>query len=519
MHQNEFTKLAKKSDNNIANIIQTYRTNPDDININAKDGNSKTLMHHAAVSGNINLLAWLVLENGNINSQTNNHSTPLHFAVAKKKLEAAAFLIMLGADVSIEKTTKKNKEVFSPTGYTTNAELNACIRTLKKLHQELSDVKNNPTDYTLNDLPQIKEYAPIFLKKLTDINGINRKQNLDAFFQRYPIMSTINQLIQNDADAKQRFDNTVVHNRENTEAIRTNRDSSEIKHTPSLQLSPEKKAIVKSDAEARAKILILEDEITHHQHLRLQLAFYLFIAYYKTRIDLTIRNTDEQEGHGSGKKGTVGATAACHTALLKGVIEQFRWKDGVRPENEIRSTRANSETHEQQLKANNYFYHLIAATTNELPEAVNWYDGRLEGKTTIEGSAEATRELFKLLQNVSLGYINPIQALETFTIALIKPDGILEHVKNKADFRKELKSAPSSVKELIHQYTVEATKQTLKENDGDGSYSFKRCHIANLLFMDKRARKRIENCSDKTLETLCEPYFMDLQSEIKSHHL
>lgn len=518
MQQKKFVKITKKSDNNIADIIQSYKSNPNDIDLNEKDGNSKSLIHHAAIDGNIDVLTWLVLQNSDINSQTKNHSTPLHFAIQKKKFDLAAALIMLNADLTIEKTTKNNKNVFSPPRYTSDPELIAGITALKNLHQELSKIRKDPRQSKLNELPEIKKFAPTFLKKLADINIIDGYQDLGVFLQRHPTLSNIHQLIQNDAEAKQRYDDTVVHDRKNAAVIKVKREKNDIKYTPSLKLDDEKKDLVKSNIESARKIKLLKDEIIFHQQTRLQLAFYLFIAYYKSRIQLTYRDTDEQEGQGSGKKGTLGATAACHIALIKGVTEQFRWKAGCDPEQLPHHTRSNSEDHKTQLKTSHYFYHLIASTTNELPEAVNWYDGRLEGKTTIGGAAEASRELFQLLQKVSLGTINPIQALETFTIALVKPNGILEHVRKKADFKKELKSAPFATKKLIHRYIVEATKEALTEK-ADGSFSFKRCHIANLLFMPKAERTNIAEWREDTLQQKCEPYFIDLQNEIKSHHI
>ena len=84
MNQSKFVRIAKKADNNITEIIATYNEHSSSIDLKQNDGNSKSLIHHAGINNNIDLLCWLVLQNCDVNSKTNNNSTPLHFAVAKK---------------------------------------------------------------------------------------------------------------------------------------------------------------------------------------------------------------------------------------------------------------------------------------------------------------------------------------------------------------------------------------------------------------------------------------------------
>lgn len=107
----------------------------------------------------------------------------------------------------------------------------------------------------------------------------------------------------------------------------------------------------------------------------------------------------------------------------------------------------------------------------------------MEGKTTIKGAKEARKKLYELLQQVSLGVINPIQGLEAFLVALTQKDGILDQIKSEY-VKKSTPTSSASMREIIHDYVVRASLSALN----DDGFHLKRSYVASLLFMNKEHR-------------------------------
>jgi ankyrin repeat protein len=70
--------------------------------IDLLDGDARTPLVHAALSGNFDALSWLIQEGANINHQDRNGWSALHFAVQEKHADAIRCLLENGAAVDIK---------------------------------------------------------------------------------------------------------------------------------------------------------------------------------------------------------------------------------------------------------------------------------------------------------------------------------------------------------------------------------------------------------------------------------
>ncbi len=205
----------------------------------------------------------------------------------------------------------------------------------------------------------------------------------------------------------------------------------------------------------------------------------------------------------------------CHSALISDVKEHFRWKEGeVVSDNTAVCSDNSYQMTSPHLPGHAYFRRMLNSTTVELHTAVNQYDAQLEGKTTIKGAKEARKKLYELLQQVSLGVINPIQGLEAFLVALTQKDGILDQIKS-GYVKKSTPTSPASMRKIIHDYVVRASLSALN----DDGFHLKRSYVASLLFMNKEHRVFImgSECSAEALADKAEQYFLDLQNAVISN--
>ncbi|MCH9644345.1 MAG: ankyrin repeat domain-containing protein [Gammaproteobacteria bacterium] len=510
MKQTDFMRTAKKPETNIAVIAKTYREHKATLDLDKGDGKDKSLLDYASYSGNTHLSIWLALVGTTINRQhKNNHKTPLHYATARGELSTALLLILFGADVSLEARTKSNRSVFSPPGYKTKTHIKTTTNIVIGFYNDLVNFFSYPGNRKLSEFKYIQEYGPTLLGEIFEINNITEKINLIAIFQLYPMLFWVYALIISDNTALKATQDVIVHEPASLEAIQTRRRPTYV-NMPSLVLDDAKGVLFSSDKiSLETKMKSVKDEIFLHQYIRLQSIFHLFVTYYRTRIDLVPRDIRNQDTHGNEESGT----EACHSALLCELSEEFSWLPETVVSDETQPTKRNSRALRAPHFCNqHYLYNLLSGLTIELPIAVNQYDRKLEGFLTVSSFKPARREVYKLLQQVSLGSINPLQALEYFINSMLKPDGFLDEIR-KAYLNKSTDLSPSPVRWIIHRYIFLATLQTVQKGM-DGKLHLKRSQVASLLFMSKEDRANIKECDDAELQARCDPYFTTQQKEI-----
>lgn len=166
------------------------------------------------------------------------------------------------------------------------------------------------------------------------------------------------------------------------------------------------------------KVDLLPNLIREHASRRVDLIFHLMIAVYKKNLHITKGKTERQHGKGSKKTGT----AACHASLIPHpVFEKVEFTPASKlnslitnsiyglfytPENKPTST-VNTES--TFLKG--CYLEDVLNLTDELPTIVNDFDCHMEGKW---GSSNAVNATIKILNQVSLGKLDPIQGMNNF---------------------------------------------------------------------------------------------------------
>jgi len=75
--------------------------NENGAHLHIKDGYGNSLLHIAAMKGNLSIMSFLLEKNMDINGLNKSGKTPLHFAAKHSNLEVSIFLLKNGADYTI----------------------------------------------------------------------------------------------------------------------------------------------------------------------------------------------------------------------------------------------------------------------------------------------------------------------------------------------------------------------------------------------------------------------------------
>ncbi len=252
------------------------------------------------------------------------------------------------------------------------------------------------------------------------------------------------------------------------------------------------------------------DLLVEHAARRVDLAFYLLVAYYKTRIILDIDETTSQ--HGMGSKKTI-ETNACHSALISTVKELFRLKPEAKYAESLLRDKAKAVT-KPCLPTTAHFKNILSMTT-ELPRGVNYYDIKLEGKLSESGRSEVRKVLLTLLNEVSCGERTPFQALKIFFIALKKSFSDLEE---SGYLSKSSKTNPAALRELAHAAVLQGTfkhRCGVFEHEGKTHAHVVPEYPASLLRLKPEDFARVSNgvTCEKEIEEIFAPYYSNVQKE------
>lgn len=181
------------------------------------------------------------------------------------------------------------------------------------------------------------------------------------------------------------------------------------------------------------KIEALKQQIVEHAARRVDLFFYLVIALRNTDCFITRDKTFEQFGCGSENRGT----EACHSAFIPNIKMQKLLPGQILSKNKFSLL---SGTHlETSLNS-----------TIELPGIVNSLDRSLEGKY---GSSKWTYACMDILNQISRGKINPIEAMNQFYMVM----NDFFNSTNWYFFKKQNKDVPLIIKKRIHEYEKKGT--------------------------------------------------------------
>lgn len=179
-----------------------------------------------------------------------------------------------------------------------------------------------------------------------------------------------------------------------------------------LSLPYTRKELDDRRGEQNALLTMVKKHVIEHANRRVDLFFYTLIAYYNTGIFPTSGHTDLQHGRGRNTNRGRAITEACHSSFIPSLLDTTIYQNKGR-------------TKYKSLLSGTHFMDSLNATV-ELPPFVNDLDDMLEGA--------CRQKSLKILQEVSLGKINPIEGLNIF---LKMMQGTLKKFKKEAESKSE----------------------------------------------------------------------------------
>jgi hypothetical protein len=150
--------------------------------------------------------------------------------------------------------------------------------------------------------------------------------------------------------------------------------------------------------------------ILEHAARRVDLFFYLLIAYHNTKTKVDFTNPMLQ--HGGGVKG---CTEGAHSSLFTQLIDYSIFN---KDEFEVANSRKKHHFRKISLLCGTHFLESTNATM-EVPLSVNDFDQELEGQK-ISDESDIRKAAIDIVNKVAAGAMDPIQGLEEFLRAMEK---------------------------------------------------------------------------------------------------
>lgn len=164
----------------------------------------------------------------------------------------------------------------------------------------------------------------------------------------------------------------------------------------SLSLPLTSEEVILSKEEPQKLLNSSKKYIIEHAARRIDLFFYLLIAYYKTNHAIVQGDTLLQHGKGRRIKKKIGLTHACHSSFFPTLMDESK---------ELKDAFCSS------ILSGTHFLDNLNSTV-ELPLFVNNFDCQLEGK--ISYPSKYRQDSLMIIQAVSQGLLTPTQGLTDF---------------------------------------------------------------------------------------------------------
>lgn len=171
-----------------------------------------------------------------------------------------------------------------------------------------------------------------------------------------------------------------------------------------------------------------KDHVTEHAARRVDIFFYVLVAYYQSNLVPIQGDTKLQHGSGRRIKKKIGLTHACHSSFFPTLIDETI--HNVIIKGKSLSFNKKNSTIKQSLLDGTHFYDNMNSTM-ELPLFVNNLDYQLEGK--IEIPSVCRQNALNIIRMVSSGDINPIQGLVQYLKTMSDTFNDLEFNKKSVD--------------------------------------------------------------------------------------
>lgn len=502
-----FYKLCKTATpEDCAIVFAYYQAHSGEIASGSKDGRQWTVVHHAASQGNYYLVALLLLLGLSLNTKTaaKTCNTTLDLALKKKHNLTAKMIVLLSKTAFTTCQSEKKLTEFSKSLLT------------------LSTAKN--LEFTLNEKSMRQTKADL----IELMAAIHLTLNLSGQHARWKTYLSNNKLLRilfntfESSSLKPCLDNHTATQRHITteEKPKHRQINTNATNTPGLTLDPQQQIMPFLRSGKLTEDYFVElieninENIIYHSELRIQFAFYLMVFYYRSQHQIRLTQTQHQNQQGI-KYTEHFRTEAAHCALISHFKEDFRHPT-TDDSKKTGSKCVAIKPEDQLLPENAYFRHLLAGTTNILPQAINAFDKVFEG--TVNNPKPARRTLLLLVNELALGKTTPINAFQFFIIRL------LTEIKNLRDDEDYLSQASKSSPEKIKLPILRAIRRGIVRVCEDVTIAMEkplqakvsRQNLVNLLFIPSTQRQDAMDANKNRFEKMAESQYAALQQQMRT---
>lgn len=194
-------------------------------------------------------------------------------------------------------------------------------------------------------------------------------------------------------------------------------------YTSALKLPCSDEVLEKKQSNQLNLLTEYKDHIIEHAARRVDLFFYTLIGYYGSGVKPQQGQTVLQHGRGRCAQNKRTITQACHSSIFSSL------KDEKPQSKKPMFTRSHSDLYlavKKQRFSGTHFMDSLNSTV-ELPNFVNKFDGELEDRL------EVRKKSLAILQQVSMGDMNPIEGLNEF---LKMMEAIFKKIEARPSFPK-----------------------------------------------------------------------------------
>lgn len=275
-------------------------------------------------------------------------------------------------------------------------------------------------------------------------------------------------------------------------------------YTAATSLSVDSNYLNRNKNNINKLLKLSETNILEHAARRVDLFFYLLIAYYNSHIIPQEGWTKLQHGRGRQLDDKSVITQACHSSFIPALIDSTLYKDIP-----VKSFHDRNLNTKDSIICNTHFMDSLNSTM-ELPKFVNEFD------TELETVYDCRLNSLKILAAVSMGEIDPITGLQRFLIMMQETFKIMQNDKR---FYKPIFEAPPVLTkdESIDLKSVLLSlvkKGTFKNKWNDDTQKINDIYIFMLLRLNPHEIKMC-NESDKSKTTVIQNKIKELSQEIK----
>lgn len=228
-------------------------------------------------------------------------------------------------------------------------------------------------------------------------------------------------------------------------------------YSAALAMSASNEELERKISDHKGLFELSEKNIAEHAARRVDMFFYILIAYYKKNVLPVQGNTTLQHGKGRQSSTKKNITQACHSSLFSAFVD-----DTINHSAPVRMDDSDDDISRKVKKSIICGTHFLDSlnSTVELPVFVNNLDCELEGR--IGYPSVCRQKSLDIIRNVSLGRINPIQGLSEFLKIMNETFKDLQNSEENSESKstylsRDALNAPKHIKSQLLKLVASAT--------------------------------------------------------------